>query len=144
MRSLQNKTILLLLIIIINHSSSDFFCLILPQTNTNKKQWKIIALFFIEFRYNEQTTTSSIKGTVKTSNAETLPGATVLAIHTQRDQSIPPCRMKMVDLICWIWELGALQSNRYFRGFQTQIYNEVYLELGKTNLDAILKEKSAT
>jgi hypothetical protein len=47
-----------------------------------------------------QTTTSSIKGTVKTSNAETLPGAMVLAIHTQRDQSIPPCRMKMVDLIC--------------------------------------------
>jgi hypothetical protein len=28
------------------------------------------------------------KGTVKT-NAETLPGA-ILAIHTQRDQSIPP------------------------------------------------------
>jgi hypothetical protein len=38
------------------------------------------------------------KGTVKTSNAETLPGAVL--IHTQRDQSIPPCRMKMVDLIC--------------------------------------------
>jgi hypothetical protein len=46
---------------------------------------KIVTLLFIVCSLQSmigQTTTSSIKGTVKSSNNELLPGATVQAIHT--------------------------------------------------------------
>jgi hypothetical protein len=108
---------------------------------------KIIALlfFFIGVQaITSQTTTSSIKGTIKTANAETLPGATVLAIHTPTgskysSMSNEDGRFNMLNMRVG----GPYKVTITFVGFQTQIYNEVYLELGKPfNLDAILKDES--
>jgi hypothetical protein len=108
---------------------------------------KIIALLllFVGFQsITGQTTTSSVKGTVKTSNAESLPGASVLAIHTPTgskysSMSNEDGRFNMLNMRVG----GPYLVTVTFVGFQTQTYREVYLELGKPlNLDAILKDDS--
>ena len=108
---------------------------------------KIIALllFFVGFHsMSSQTTTSSIKGTVKTANAESLPGASVLAVHTPTgskysSMSNEDGRFNMLNMRVG----GPYIVTITFVGFQTQVYREVYLELGKPlNVDAVLKDES--
>jgi hypothetical protein len=66
----------------------------------------------------------------------------VLAIHTPTGSKYSPSnedgRFNMLNM-----RVGGPYKVTVTVGFQTQIYNEVYLELGKPlNLDAILKDES--
>ena len=108
---------------------------------------KIIALllFFVGFQTMiSQTTTSSIKGTVKSSDLQSLPGASVLAVHTPTgskysSMSNEEGRFNMLNMRVG----GPYTVTVTFVGFQTQTYKEVYLELGKPlNLDAVLLDES--
>ena len=108
---------------------------------------KIIALllFFVGFQtIIGQTTTSSIKGTVKSSDLQSLPGASVLAVHTPTgskysSMSNEDGRFNMLNMRVG----GPYTVTVTFVGFQSQTYKEVYLELGKPlNLDAVLADES--
>jgi outer membrane receptor protein involved in Fe transport len=91
-----------------------------------------------------QTTTSSIKGTVKSSSAELLPGATILAIHTPTGSKYSALtnadgRFNMLNMRIG----GPYKVTVSFVGYQSYVYNEVYLELGKPFiLDALLNDES--
>jgi hypothetical protein len=106
-----------------------------------------ITLLFLVFGLQltiAQTTTSSIKGTVKSSDTELLPGATILAIHTPTGSKYSALtnadgRFNMLNMRVG----GPYKVVISFVGFQSQTYNEVYLELGKAfSIDAILKDES--
>ena len=108
---------------------------------------KFITLLFLVFGLQltiGQTTTSSIKGTVKSSDTELLPGATVLAIHTPTGSKYSALtnadgRFNMLNMRVG----GPYKVVISFVGFQSQTYNEVYLELGKAfSIDAMLKDES--
>ncbi|MGO4822111.1 MULTISPECIES: TonB-dependent receptor [unclassified Flavobacterium] len=108
---------------------------------------KFITLLFLVFGLQltiGQTTTSSIKGTVKSSDTELLPGATILAIHTPTGSKYSALtnadgRFNMLNMRVG----GPYKVVISFVGFQSQTYNEVYLELGKAfSIDAMLKDES--
>jgi hypothetical protein len=108
---------------------------------------KIIALFFIMFAFHTmtgQTTTSSIKGIVKSSGTELLPGANVLAIHTPTGSKYTALsnadgRFNMLNMKIG----GPYKIVVSFVGFNDQVFNDVYLELGKAfSLDVLLKDAS--
>jgi hypothetical protein len=108
---------------------------------------KIIALLFIMFAFHTmtgQTTTSSIKGIVKSSDTELLPGANVLAIHTPTGSKYSALsnadgRFNMLNMRIG----GPYKVVVSFVGFQDQEFNDVYLELGKAfSLDVLLKDAS--
>ena len=108
---------------------------------------KIISLLFLVFGLHAmiaQTTTSSIKGTVKSSETESLPGATVLAIHIPTGSKYSALsnedgRYNMLNMRVG----GPYKVVVTFVGFQTQEFNDVFLELGKPfNLNVILKDES--
>lgn len=91
-----------------------------------------------------QTTTSSIKGLVKSSNNETLPGATVLAIHTPTGSKYSALsnedgRFSMLNMRIG----GPYKIVVTFVGYQSEEFNDVYLDLGKVfSLDVLLKDES--
>ncbi|MEN2399854.1 TonB-dependent receptor [Flavobacterium sp. MC2016-06] len=91
-----------------------------------------------------QTTTSSIKGIVKSSANELLPGATVLAIHTPTGSKYSAVsnedgRFSILNMRIG----GPYKIVVTFVGYQNQEYNDVYLDLGKVfNLDVILPDAS--
>ena len=91
-----------------------------------------------------QTTTSSIKGTVKGTDGNVLPGTTVLAIHTPTGTKYSSLsnedgRYNMLNMRVG----GPYKVIVTFIGFQTQEFNDVFLELGKPfNLNVILKDES--
>jgi hypothetical protein len=93
---------------------------------------------------NAQTTTSSIKGTVKSSSTELLPGATILAIHTPTGSKYSALtnadgRFNMLNMRIG----GPYKVTVSFVGYESYVYNEVYLELGKAFiLDALLNDES--
>ncbi len=108
---------------------------------------KIITLLVVVFGLHSmiaQTTTSSIKGTVKSSETESLPGATVYAIHLPTGSKYSSLsnedgRYNMLNMRVG----GPYKVTVTFVGFQTQEFNEVYLELGKPfNLNVLLKDES--
>ncbi|EIA08398.1 carboxypeptidase regulatory-like domain-containing protein [Flavobacterium frigoris] len=108
---------------------------------------KIIVLLFFVFGFTSmvaQTTTSSIKGTVKSSDSESLPGATIYATHTPTGSNYSASsnadgRFNMLNMRVG----GPYKVTVTYVGFQTQVFNEVYLELGKPfNLDILLKDES--
>ena len=91
-----------------------------------------------------QTTTSSIKGIVKSSSNELLPGATILAIHTPTGTkysglSNEDGRFSILNMRIG----GPYKIVVTFVGYQNQEYNDVYLDLGKVfNLDVLLADES--
>lgn len=90
-----------------------------------------------------QTTTSSIKGTVKSSDLELLPAASVLAIHLPTGSKYSAMtndegRFNMLNMRVG----GPYRVIVSYVGFKSHEYNEVYLELGKAfNIDAILNDE---
>ena len=90
-----------------------------------------------------QTTTSSIKGTVKSSDLELLPAASVLAIHVPTGSKYSAMtndegRFNMLNMRVG----GPYRVIVSYVGFKSHEYNEVYLELGKAfNIDAILNDE---
>ncbi|TRX03129.1 TonB-dependent receptor [Flavobacterium gawalongense] len=108
---------------------------------------KIIILLFFVFALHSmigQTTTSSIKGIVKSSSNELLPGTTILAIHTPSGTKYSAVsnadgRFNMLNMRIG----GPYKIVVTFIGFQTEEFNDVYLDLGKVfSLDVVLKDES--
>jgi len=91
-----------------------------------------------------QTTTSSIKGIVKGSANELLPGATVLAVHTPSGTKYSSLsnedgRFNILNMRIG----GPYKITVSFVGYQNQEYNDVYLDLGKVfSLDVDLTSES--
>ncbi|TDW52020.1 carboxypeptidase family protein [Flavobacterium sp. 270] len=110
---------------------------------------KIFALLLCVFSLNiglGQTTTSSIKGIVRSSTNELLPGATILAIHTPTGSKYSSLsnedgRFNILNMRIG----GPYKIVVTFVGYQNQEYNDVYLDLGKAfNLDVVLNDQSQT
>lgn len=91
-----------------------------------------------------QTTTSSIKGVVKSAGNELLPGATILAVHTPSGTKYSALsnadgRFNMLNMRIG----GPYKIVVSFIGFKNQEFNDVYLELGKAfGLDVLLQDES--
>lgn len=108
---------------------------------------KIITLLFFVFGLHAmiaQTTTSSIRGIVKSSDTESLPEATVQAIHIPTGSKYSALsnadgRFNILNMRVG----GPYEVVVTYVGFQTQEFNDVYLELGKPfNLNVLLKDES--
>ena len=81
-----------------------------------------------------QTTTSSIKGIVKGSNSELLPGATIQAVHIPTGSKYSALsnedgRFSMLNMKIG----GPYKVTATFVGYQTQVISDVFLELGRTS-----------
>lgn len=106
----------------------------------------ITLLFFVFGIYTMigQTTTSSIKGTVKSAAAETLPGATIQAVHTPTGSKYSALsnedgRFSILNMRIG----GPYKIVVTFVGYQTQEINDVYLDLGKVfSQDFIMIDES--
>ncbi|MBP1221523.1 carboxypeptidase regulatory-like domain-containing protein [Flavobacterium sp. 1355] len=108
---------------------------------------KIFVLLLCIFGFTvsvAQTTTSSIKGIVKGSANELLPGATVLAVHTPSGTKYSSLsnedgRFNILNMRIG----GPYKITVSFVGYQNQEYNDVYLDLGKVfSLDVDLTSES--
>ena len=108
---------------------------------------KIFALWFCLLALTVatgQTTTSSIKGIVKSSTNELLPGASILAIHTPTGGKYSAVsnedgRFNILNMRIG----GPYKIVVTFVGFQDQEYNDIYLDLGKPfNIDVLLADAS--
>jgi hypothetical protein len=96
---------------------------------------KIFTLLFIVFALHSmigQTTTSSIRGTVKGSNSESLPGATIQVVHTPTGTKYSALsnedgRYNILNARIG----GPYKIVVTFVGYKTQEINDVNLELGK-------------
>ena len=112
-----------------------------------KKMKKIFALLLCLLALTTaigQTTTSSIKGIVKSSTNELLPGATILAIHTPTGGKYSAVsnedgRFSILNMRIG----GPYKITVSFVGFQNQEYEDIYLDLGKPfNIDVVLADAS--
>ncbi|RYJ51901.1 TonB-dependent receptor [Flavobacterium petrolei] len=109
-----------------------------------RKLITLLLIFSSFYSVIGQTTTSSIKGLVKSSNNETLPGATVLAIHTPTGSKYSALsnedgRFSMLNMRIG----GPYKIIVTFVGYQSEEFNDVYLDLGKVfSLDVLLKDES--
>lgn len=109
-----------------------------------KKIITLLLIFCSSVTILGQTTTSSIKGIVKSTAGETLPAATILAIHTPTGSKYSGVsnvdgRYNMLNMRIG----GPYKITISFVGYESQVYNEVYLELGKALiLDAQLNDVS--
>lgn len=109
-----------------------------------KKIITLLLIFSSFYSVIGQTTTSSIKGIVKSSNNETLPGATVLAVHTPTGSKYSALsnedgRFSILNMRIG----GPYKITVTFVGYQSEEFNDVYLDLGKVfSLDVLLKDES--
>jgi hypothetical protein len=109
-----------------------------------KKVITFLLLFCSFYLSIGQTTTSSIKGIVKSSSGETLPGATIQAVHLPTGSKYSALsnndgRFNMLNMRIG----GPYKVLVTFIGYQTQELNDVYLELGKPLIfDALLNDES--
>ena len=91
-----------------------------------------------------QTTTSSIRGIIKSSTSETLPGATIKAIHSPSGSKYSALanadgRFNILNMRIG----GPYKIVVTFVGYQSEEFNDVYLDLGKVfSLDVLLKDES--
>lgn len=108
---------------------------------------KIVTFLFLLFAFHSmigQTTTSSIKGTVKDSNSESLPGATIQAVHTPTGSKYSALsnedgRFNILNMRVG----GPYKIVVTFVGYKTQEIADVFLELGKTSaLEFVLVSES--
>jgi hypothetical protein len=109
-----------------------------------KKFVTFLFLVFGLFSVIGQTTTSSIKGIVKGSNSESLPGATIQAIHTPTGSKYSALsnedgRFNILNMRIG----GPYKIVVTFVGYKTEEINDVFLELGKTSaLEFVLVSES--
>lgn len=109
-----------------------------------KKIITVLLIFCSFYSVIGQTTTSSIKGIVKSVTGETLPGATIQAIHTPTGSKYSALsnedgRFNMLNMRIG----GPYKVTVSFVGYESFETNEVYLELGKALiLDASLSDQS--
>ena len=93
-----------------------------------------------------QTTTSNIKGVVKNATGESVPGASILAVHTPtgtKYSSISNDEGRFSILNMRVG--GPYKVTVTFIGSHKEEFNDVYLELGKTfGLDVVLTDESQT
>ena len=108
---------------------------------------KNLTLLFVIFGLQMmigQSTTSSIKGTVKGSNSELLLGATIQAVHTPTGTKYSALsnedgRFSILNMRIG----GPYKIVVSYVGYVNQDYNDVYLDLGKSfGLDVILTDES--
>jgi Carboxypeptidase regulatory-like domain len=104
----------------------------------------IMFIFAIQVSF-AQTTTASIKGSVKNIKNESLPGANLIAIHL-------PTNSKYTDFANFDGTFriinmkigGPYKVTVSFVGYQDQVIEDLYLELGKaTSLEVILSENNS-
>jgi len=107
---------------------------------------KIITLLLIVFGLlvmRGQTTTSSIKGIVKSVNDESLSGATIQAVHTPTGSKYSALsnldgRFNILNMKIG----GPYKITVSYVGYQNQIFDDVYLDLGKTfSIDVVLNSE---
>ncbi|MFV8379610.1 TonB-dependent receptor [Flavobacterium sp. LB3R33] len=109
-----------------------------------KKIITLLLIFCSSVAMMGQTTTSSIKGIVKSTAGETLPAATILAIHTPTGSKYSALsnadgRFSMLNMRIG----GPYKIVVTFVGYQSEEFNDVYLDLGKVfSLDVLLKDES--
>jgi Carboxypeptidase regulatory-like domain len=109
-----------------------------------KKNITLLFLVFGLYSMIGQTTTSSIKGIVKGSNSELLPGATIQAVHIPTGSKYSALsnedgRFSMLNMKIG----GPYKVTATFVGYQTQEINDVFLELGRTSaLEFLLVNES--
>ncbi len=109
-----------------------------------KKIITLLLIFCSSVTMVGQTTTSSIKGIVKSTAGETLPAATILAIHTPTGSKYSALsnedgRFSMLNMRIG----GPYKIVVTFVGYQSEEFNDVYLDLGKVfSLDVLLKDES--
>lgn len=98
----------------------------------------------LSFSAFAQVTTSNIKGLVLDENSEPLPGANVVAIHTPTGTKYGAAtnfdgRYNLLNLRVG----GPYTITISYIGYKEQVFNDVYLTLGKTeNIDVSLVEDS--
>lgn len=98
----------------------------------------------LSFSAFAQVTTSNIKGLVLDENSEPLPGANVVAIHTPTGTKYGAAtnfdgRYNLLNLRVG----GPYTITISYIGYKEQVFNDVYLTLGKTeNIDVSLAEDS--
>lgn len=109
-----------------------------------KKIFTLLTLVFCLQFVSAQTTTSGIKGTVKNGKSETLPGASIMAVHTPTGSKYTAIsnndgRFNILNMRVG----GPYVVTVTFVGSQEQKIDEIFLELGKvTNLDFVLQDES--
>ncbi|MCG9793572.1 TonB-dependent receptor [Flavobacterium algicola] len=108
---------------------------------------KILNLLFLVLGMQltiAQTTTSSIRGTVKSATEELLPGATIYAVHAPTGTKYSAItnedgRYNMLNMRVG----GPYKVIVSYIGYVSHTYSEVFLELGKPFLiDAVLNDES--
>lgn len=92
-----------------------------------------------------QVTTSSIKGTVKSSSGESMPGATVVAVHTPSGSIYGAAsNQDGMFLISNMRIGGPYKVTVSFIGFQEQVQEDIMLSLGTSaNLNFVLSEQTS-
>ncbi|TPG32072.1 carboxypeptidase regulatory-like domain-containing protein [Flavobacterium pectinovorum] len=109
-----------------------------------KKIFALLVCFFSLAVATGQTTTSSIKGIVKSSSNELLPGASILAVHTPTGTKYSAVsnedgRFSILNMRIG----GPYKITVTFVGFQNQEYTDINLDLGKPfNLAVQLQDAS--
>lgn len=108
---------------------------------------KILTLLVFLFGFNSivgQTTTSSIKGTVKSSSTVALAGASVQVVHTPTGSKYSALSNSDGRFSIQNMRIGGpYQISVTLVGFQNEEINDVYLDLGKVfSLDIVLKDDS--
>jgi hypothetical protein len=109
-----------------------------------KKTIILIFIMCLSFSAFAQVTTSNIKGLVLDENSEPLPGANVVAIHTPTGTKYGAAtnfdgRYNLLNLRVG----GPYTITISYIGYKEQVFNDVYLTLGKTeNIDVSLAEDS--
>ncbi len=109
-----------------------------------KKTIILIFIMCLSFSAYAQVTTSNIKGLVLDENSEPLPGANVVAIHTPTGTKYGAAtnfdgRYNLLNLRVG----GPYTITISYIGYKEQVFNDVYLTLGKTeNIDVSLVEDS--
>jgi hypothetical protein len=114
------------------------------KTRKMKKIFALLLCLLALTAVTGQTTTSSIKGIVKSSSNELLLGASILAIHTPTGGKYSAVsnedgRFNILNMRIG----GPYKIVVTFVGFQDQEYNDIYLDLGKPfNIDVLLADAS--
>ncbi|MFO7370079.1 MAG: TonB-dependent receptor [Bacteroidales bacterium] len=96
---------------------------------------KLILIFVVFFTFlpyvGAQVTTSGVKGIVYDFNSETLPGATVLAVHEPSGTQYGTVANADGYYVLGNMRVGGpYKLTISFIGYRTQVFNEVYLSLG--------------
>jgi len=97
-----------------------------------KKNITLLLLVFGLYSMIGQTTTSSIKGIVKGSNSESLPGATIQAVHIPTGSKYSALSNEDGRFSIMNMRIGGpYKIVITFVGYKTEEYNDINLELGK-------------